>query len=99
DRLVESGVAFDVIGINNRDLRTFEVSLSTTERLIPAILSAFRDPIIVSESGIFTPVHVARVAAAGAHAVLVGESLMREEDPGAAAAHLMSAQSAKAPSP
>jgi len=91
NRLAESGAPFHIIGINNRDLRTFEVSLSTTERLVPVIRAAgFQDALVVSESGIFTPVHVARVAAAGVQAVLVGESLMREPDPGVAAARLMS---------
>jgi indole-3-glycerol phosphate synthase len=88
--LAESRTPFALIGINNRDLRTFEVSLGVTEALIPVIRQAgFDDALIVSESGIFTPDHVARVAQAGAGAVLVGESLMRQTDPGQAAAQLM----------
>lgn len=67
----------DLIGINNRSLRTFEVDLSATDRL-----SAMRPPgaLLVSESGIFTPEDVSRVAAGGARAILVGESLMRQAD-------------------
>ncbi len=89
-RLAESGAPFSLVGINNRDLRTFDVTLETTERLIPLIREVgFADSLIVSESGIFTPAHVARVAQAGAAAVLVGESLMRQSDPGLAASTLM----------
>jgi len=66
-----------IIGINNRDLRTFTVDLGTTERLAPRIP---RDRVIVAESGIHGPDDVRRLAAAGAHAVLVGESLMVAAD-------------------
>jgi indole-3-glycerol phosphate synthase len=68
----------DFIGINNRDLTTFNVDLSTTERLLPLIPSQCT---IVSESGIRAPADVRRVLHAGANAVLVGESLMRAADP------------------
>ena len=67
----------DLVGINNRSLRTFEVDLETTERL--AMLSPVR-ALLVTESGIFTPDDVARVSAAHAQAILVGESLMRQDD-------------------
>ncbi|MDI3339862.1 MAG: indole-3-glycerol phosphate synthase TrpC [Sphaerobacter sp.] len=66
-----------VIGINNRDLRTFTVDLGTTERLAPRIP---RDRVIVAESGIHGPDDVRRLAAAGADAILVGESLMVAAD-------------------
>jgi indole-3-glycerol phosphate synthase len=66
-----------LVGINNRDLRSFETDLAVTERLAPRIPEGV---VAVSESGIFTPADLARMAACGAHAVLVGESLMREED-------------------
>ncbi len=69
-----------IIGVNNRDLSVFKTDLGLSERLIPKIPS----PIIaVSESGIFTAADAARVRAAGAHAVLVGEALMRADDPAA----------------
>ncbi len=66
-----------LIGINNRDLRTFETTLATSKRLAPLVPS---DRIVVSESGIFTPADVANVMAAGVAAILVGESLMRQQD-------------------
>jgi indole-3-glycerol phosphate synthase len=67
----------EVIGINNRDLRTFKTDLSVTERLAPGVP---RGKVIVSESGIFTADDVARVGRAGAHAVLVGEALVTATD-------------------
>ena len=63
-----------IIGINNRDLKTFHVDLGVTERLAGIIPN---DRIVVSESGIVTAHDMARVYRAGAHAVLVGETLMR----------------------
>ncbi len=76
-RVVQVGA--EMIGINNRDLRTFKVDLGTTERLA-ARLSA--DKIIVAESGIHTRADVQRVMKAGARAILVGESLMKSGDIG-----------------
>ncbi|GHE40972.1 indole-3-glycerol phosphate synthase TrpC [Vulcaniibacterium thermophilum] len=70
-----------LIGINNRDLRTFEVSLDTTLAMKDAVPP---DRILVTESGIATRVDVARLRAAGVHAFLVGESFMRAPDPGRA---------------
>ncbi|MFZ5661326.1 MAG: indole-3-glycerol phosphate synthase TrpC [Pseudomonadota bacterium] len=70
-----------LIGINNRDLRTFEVSLDTTLGMKAAVPP---DRILVTESGIATRADVARLRAAGVHAFLVGESFMRAPDPGRA---------------
>ncbi len=71
----------DWIGINNRDLRTFEVDLGVTDRLAAAIPEGV---VAVAESGIFSAGDVERLEAAGAQAFLVGEALMREEDIGVA---------------
>ncbi len=70
-----------IIGINNRDLNDFSVDLLTTEYLAPLVPD---DMVVVSESGIATREDVLRVAAAGASVILVGEALMRAEDPEAA---------------
>ena len=67
----------DLIGINNRSLRTFEVDLSTTARLSHM---APKTALLVAESGVFTPNDVADVCVAGARAILVGEALMRQSD-------------------
>ncbi|MEI7550898.1 MAG: indole-3-glycerol phosphate synthase TrpC [Verrucomicrobiota bacterium] len=67
-----------IIGVNNRDLAVFRTDLGLSERLFPLLP---RDVIAVSESGIATRADAARVRAAGAHAVLVGEALMRAPDP------------------
>ena len=67
-------IGADIIGINNRDLKTFHVDLSVTERLAPMIPQGRT---IVSESGIHTPADLSRCYRSGAHAVLIGESLMR----------------------
>jgi len=67
----------EIIGINNRDLRTFEVSLETSIGLAPKIPDGI---IKVSESGIFNAAHIQRLMAAGYNAFLVGERLVRSED-------------------
>jgi indole-3-glycerol phosphate synthase len=67
----------ELIGINNRDLRTFATDLATTERLLPLIPSG---RLVVAESGIHSRADIERLQAAGASAFLIGESLMREAD-------------------
>jgi len=67
----------DFVGVNNRSLRTFEVDIDTFARLAPL---APGGATLVAESGLFTPEDVATVVAAGADALLVGESLMRQAD-------------------
>ena len=69
-----------VIGVNNRDLEVFRTDLALSERLLPRFPAA---SVAVSESGINTARDAARARAAGAHAVLVGEALMRSRDPAA----------------
>ena len=71
----------DLIGINNRDLQRFVVSLETTFALLPLVPDA---TVLVSESGITEPAQVARLTAAGADAILVGEGLLRHPDVGEA---------------
>ena len=70
-----------LLGINNRNLRTFETRLETTLALLPRIPP---ERIVVTESGILAPADVARMRASGVHTFLVGEAFMRALDPGAA---------------
>ena len=74
-----------LVGINNRDLRSFEVSLETTLRMLSDVPA---DRLVVTESGMVGRADVARMRAAGVHAFLVGEAFMRADDPGAALAAL-----------
>jgi indole-3-glycerol phosphate synthase len=76
-----------LVGVNNRNLRTFVTDLATTERLAPL---APQGALLVGESGIFTAEDTARLRAAGAKAMLVGESLMRQADVTAATKALLS---------
>ena len=70
-----------LLGINNRNLRTFETRLETTLELLPHVPAG---RMVVTESGILSPQHVSRMRAQGVHAFLVGEAFMRAPDPGAA---------------
>ena len=74
-----------LLGINNRNLRTFEVTLDTTLGLLPRVPA---DRLLVTESGILGRADVQRMREAGVHAFLVGEAFMRADDPGAALADL-----------
>jgi indole-3-glycerol phosphate synthase len=84
ERALELGA--DMIGINNRNLKTFEVDLATTETLAEEIPN---DTVAISESGIKTGEDVRRVRAAGVNAVLVGETLMRAKNVPAKLAELL----------
>ena len=83
-RAIDAGA--DCIGINNRNLKTFVTTLDTTLELAAMAPS---ECTLISESGIKTAADVMRVKQAGAHAILVGESLLRQHDPGKAARALM----------
>jgi indole-3-glycerol phosphate synthase len=79
------GLDLPLIGINNRDLRTFEVHLETTLDLLASIPE---DRIVVTESGILAPEDVALMRSRGVNAFLVGEAFMKAEQPGGKLAEL-----------
>jgi indole-3-glycerol phosphate synthase len=67
----------DLVGINNRNLKTLKVDLATTEELAPRVPA---DRVVVCESGLFTPDDLVRMTGVGARCFLIGESLMRQDD-------------------
>ncbi|WP_052214814.1 indole-3-glycerol phosphate synthase TrpC [Belnapia sp. F-4-1] len=82
------GLQTRLIGVNNRNLKTLQTDLATSEELVPLVPA---DRIPIAESGIRNPADVRRMADAGARCILVGESLMRQPDVTAAAAELVQA--------
>jgi len=84
DTLGEAGA--DAIGVNNRNLKTFEVNLETALELVESIPASM---VRIAESGISTPEDVSRLRTAGFDAFLIGESLMRQSDPGVALENLL----------
>ena len=86
DRVLALAEAPDAIGVNNRDLRTFEVRLETSLELVDRIPASV---VRVAESGIATPADLATLRAAGFDAFLIGESLMRQADPAVALSALL----------
>jgi indole-3-glycerol phosphate synthase len=96
DRALNAGAG--LVGVNNRNLKTFKVDLATTERLAARMHSSSRNtqhatsnppPLLVAESGIHTRADVERLAKIGAQAILVGESLMKQADIGAKVRELL----------
>ncbi len=89
DRALAAGA--QIIGVNNRDLKTFKVDLATTERLAARLRlpSRITPPLLVAESGIHSNADVERLANCGAQAVLVGESLMKHADIAAKVSELL----------
>ena len=83
-----AGFSPRVVGINNRDLKTFEVSLETTRGLLPGVPA---DAVVISESGFFEREELEMMSGWGVDGFLIGEGLMRAEDPGEALRGLLSA--------
>jgi indole-3-glycerol phosphate synthase len=83
----------DLIGVNNRNLKTLKVDLATTEQLAPLVP---KDRVLVAESGLGSPADLARMAKVGAQAFLIGESFMRQPDVEAAVRHMLVREAAAA---
>ncbi|KZD07665.1 indole-3-glycerol phosphate synthase TrpC [Oceanibaculum pacificum] len=82
-----------LLGVNNRNLKTLNVDIATTEQLAARVPA---DKMLVAESGLYTPADLARMARVGAHCFLIGESLMRQADVAAATKALLARESAAA---
>ena len=95
DRALNAGA--ELIGVNNRNLRTFQVDLNVTERLAARLHASPRDTLLVAESGIQTRDDVTRLARCGARAILVGESLMKHSDLKAKVRELIGADASAKP--
>ncbi len=87
DRALAMGAR--LVGVNNRNLKSFTVDLGTTERLAKKLFTSAPDALLVAESGIHTRADVEQLARSGARAILVGESLMRQKDMKAKVAELL----------
>jgi indole-3-glycerol phosphate synthase len=94
DRVLDLDLDCDAVGVNNRDLKTFSVRLEVSLDLASRLPAA---AVRVSESGIETGEHMNRLRAAGFHAFLIGESLMRQPDPERALQNMLLAAAERAP--
>jgi indole-3-glycerol phosphate synthase len=83
----------DLVGVNNRNLKTLAVDLATTEQLAPKVP---KDRVLVAESGLGSPADLARMARVGASAFLIGESFMRKPDVEAAVREVLAREAAAA---
>ncbi len=86
------GCGARLLGINNRDLRTFHTTLEITERLVPAVP---RDALVIAESGIEAVADIERLERAGVKAFLIGEAFMRAPDPGLRLAEFLGPRAAR----
>lgn len=86
DQLIKLNECIDLVGVNNRDLKTFEVNIETSLELVDLIPNGFTK---ISESGISTPESIIRLKSAGFDGFLIGENFMRTSDPGKTCMHFI----------